>query len=195
MAFDCAQAPALLGHPGAEVVACGPFYGSPTLRFVWLSTRAGAVKRFVLRTPGEALFVGEGLAAAGRFLEEGRLNHNVTLDQGAAQLFLQVAGARPPGWTALDGGGNFPRVGRGVAFSADPFVLTLIRAVVVTLPSSLSPALHMGDALGLSGGRPPAPPRLYERAVLARSEAGVWEWALSAGRAGEWAEQRRVALR
>lgn len=195
MAFDCADAPTLLGHPGAEVVACGPFYGSPTLRFVWLSTRAGAVKRLVLLTPGDSIFLGEGLAAAGRFLEEGRLNHNAALDQRGALLFLQVAGARPPGWTALDGAGNFPRQGPGVAFSAEPFVLTLVRAVVVALPSSLPSAPHVGDALGLSGGRPPAQPRLYERAVLARSEAGVWEWTLCAGRAGDWTEQRRVALR
>lgn len=191
--FDCATAPELLGHPGAEVVSCTPFYGSPTLTYVWLRTSAGAVRRLVL-TEDDPPFIGQGLAAAGRYLEFGGLDRNRQLDAEGAWLFLQAADALPPGWTAMDGAGEFPGVGPGTAFRARPFELTLIR--VQGGLGNMAPIGMPGGTSRSGRGHMPPVPALYERAVLARSGAGgTWEWSLSTWDGGEWDEPVAVPLR
>ena len=186
--FDCSEAPELFGHPGATVVSCGAFYGSPRLWFVWLSTPGGAVKRFALVGRGEP-FIGQGLAAAGRFLEEGGLDTNRRLDEEAAMLFLHVADARPPGWTAADVIGDFPGIGR-TGFRTHPFTLTLIRAIRPTRAPS------RGSDPAIERGWSPPAASLYQRAVLSRSGVGgIWEWKICNWVDGGWEEASTVELR
>ena len=196
--FDCTRAPEVLGYPDAEVVTCGPFYESPNLVFAWLRTADGkTVKRLLL--PSDPPFLDVGLAAAGRFLEEGGLDRNRQLDEHAALLFIKVAEARPPGWTEMEGIGKFPGVGQS-GFNTNPFSLTLIR-VVGPPPTSgsltPSPGLGLSEGLQLSGqGHTPPGPRLYQRAVLSRSGlGGVWQWEISDWVNGDWEPNRVIDLR
>lgn len=207
--FDCATAPEFFGHPGAEVVSCGPFYGSERLWFVWLRTDSADVRRLALLGDGEP-FTGTGLAATGRYLVEGDLHHNAELTEDGALWLLKLGQGYPPGWSAMDGAGEFEGIGKGTTFSANPFHLVLIRRVDVG-PRGSGPRPEPPPAsplsqpkLPISGPGPSASPGpgymppvdLFERAVLEESPAGWFEWTVSSrSRDGAWAEDTRIPLK
>jgi len=184
MTFDCQSAPVLLGHADATIVSCDRVLDTENLWFVWLSTSAGDVHRLVL-VDRDPPYVGTGLAAMGRYLEESGLDRDRKLKEYNLRWFLKAAEGYPPGWSAADGGGSFPEVGPSTVFSANPLVFTMYRRIEVRPPE--------GGKSG-AGIRPPGQALPIERAVLTRGADG-WAWTLATRTATGWSETARVALR